>query len=102
MSSITIELPDEIAQRLQDGGWRDLPRHVLESVALESYRQEKLTSGQSGSILGMSYWEKEAFLKRHNAYLHYDIQDLQEDMETNQRLRERRGKEEWETLSEAL
>jgi hypothetical protein len=102
MSSITIELPDQIAQRLQDSGWHDLPRHVLESVALESYRQEKLTSSQSGSILGMSFWEKEVFLKKHDAYLHYDVNDFLQDMETNKLSMEKREKEKQEKPGEAL
>ena len=40
---ITIELPEDIAERLEST-WKDLPRAALESLALEAYRSRALTA----------------------------------------------------------
>jgi predicted HTH domain antitoxin len=90
MSSITVEVPDQIVQQLESEGWQDLPRRALEAIALEAYRQEILSSGQVGKMLGMSFTEKEAFLKEHEAYLHYGLHELEQDAETLRRLREKK------------
>ena len=77
--SIVIELPPQIEQHLATS-WRELPRKALEAV--EGYRQEVLTRGQVGEMLGMSFWETEAFLKEHAAYLHFDQEDYESDGQT--------------------
>ena len=40
---VAIRLPDTRVKRLQEQ-WGDLPRHVLESVALQGYRERILTT----------------------------------------------------------
>lgn len=89
---ITIELPDEYAQRLE----RDLPnlsRRVLEALVAEAYKAEHFTSSEVGKILGLSRFEVDAFLKQHEAYLHYSIEDFNQDLETLQQLRERQSRQ---------
>ena len=41
MTNIIVQLPEDIAQRLESR-WKDLPRAALESLALEAYRSELL------------------------------------------------------------
>jgi len=84
MSTITIELPDIVQQSLAEK--QELSRFVLEAIALEGYRQEALSRGQVGAMLGMNFGATEAFLKERNAYLHYDMQDFEQDMATSRRL----------------
>lgn len=75
---IAVELPEDIAKRLQDA-WRDVSRGTLEAIAVEGYRDGTLTRDQVGRLLGLSFWETEAFLKRRHAYLAYTEEDLEDD-----------------------
>jgi predicted HTH domain antitoxin len=84
--AITINLPPEIEQQLEAEWNGDLPRKVLEAIAVEGYRQGALSRGQVGELLGMNFWETEAFLKERNAYLHYSMEDLEKDRATLERL----------------
>ncbi|HBY61769.1 MAG TPA: hypothetical protein DEH78_18250 [Solibacterales bacterium] len=76
--NVAIELPEDIAQLLQ-ASWKDMPRGALEAIALEGYRTQALTRGQVGRLLGLDFWETEAFLKERQAYLQYDDSDLDRD-----------------------
>jgi hypothetical protein len=75
---IAVELPEDIAKRLQDG-WTDLSRGALEAIASEGYRDGTLTRDQVGRLLGLSFWDTEAFLKQRQAYLAYTEADLEQD-----------------------
>jgi predicted HTH domain antitoxin len=86
---ITIEVPDELAERLLGNEHSPLSRQVLEVLAVEAYKADRLTSAEVGRILGLSRWEVDAFLKQHQAYLHYDETDLEQDIETLSQLRNR-------------
>lgn len=76
--NVAVELPDDIAQQLETA-WQDMPRRVLEAVAVEGYRSGALTRGQVQRLLHLSWWETEAFLKERQAYLPYDEADLEQD-----------------------
>ncbi len=56
-----------------------MPRRVLEAVALEGDRAAKLSRGQVSALLGLSFDQTEEFLSRHQAYLHYSLEDLDAD-----------------------
>jgi hypothetical protein len=43
------------------------------------YRDSTLGREQVGRVLGLSFWEAEAFVKQRQAYLAYDERDLQQD-----------------------
>ena len=83
--NVAIELPDDIAQQLETE-WRDVPRRVLEAVAVEGYRSGALTRGQVQRMLNLSWWETETFLKERQAYLRYDEADLAQDRAALDRL----------------
>jgi hypothetical protein len=78
MTRIAVELPDDIAKRLQSA-WSDVSRGTLEAVALEGYRNAALTRDQVGRLLGLSFWDTEAFLKKRQACLAYTEEDLEQD-----------------------
>ncbi len=84
MSTVTIELPDRIREKLQER--QELSRFVLEAVAVEGYRREALSQRQVGELLGLNFWETESFLKSREAYLHYTIEDLDEDLQALERV----------------
>ncbi len=74
---ITLKLPDEIARNL--GQAAEMPRRILEAVVLQRYLAEEISLGRLTELLGMSRWDTEAFLDRHNARLPYTRRMLEED-----------------------
>jgi predicted HTH domain antitoxin len=85
MSRLAVELPDDIARQLETE-WHDVPRRMLEAIAVEGYRSGILSQGQVRRILNLSWHETEAFLKARQAYLRYDESDLEHDVATLDRL----------------
>ena len=83
---LTIDLPDELSAALGASG-EDLTRAALEAIALEAYRERKLTTAQLRRLLGFeSRYELDGFLKQHEVWLEYTWQDLEQDRETHRRL----------------
>jgi hypothetical protein len=85
MTRIAVDLPEDIAKQLEST-WRDLSRGTLEAVVLEGYRDGTLSREQVGRVLGLSFWQTEAFLKERQAYLPYNEQDLEQDRRDLDRL----------------
>jgi len=83
---VVVELPDAVAKQL--GPDARLQRRVLEAVALEGYREGRLTSGQVAELLGLSRWEAEDLLDAHGARARYSLEMLEEDRRTMARLLE--------------
>ena len=87
MMQIAITLPDPVAEQLRDWSGQDLPRHILEMVALEGYRSGALSAYQTQQMLG---YETEddlfGFFKRHGVPLRYTLDHLRRDRETHERL----------------
>jgi len=54
-------------------------RHVMEDAAIESYRAGRLSHRQVGELLGLDYWETEAFFKQRAVPLNYSADDLEAD-----------------------
>ena len=80
---IVVKLPDDVAEKLQINGG-DISRQILESIALEGYRSERLTGTQVMRILGFeSRMELDAFLKAHEVYLDYTLEDIERDAEAS-------------------
>lgn len=82
---VDVHLPEDIARQLERE-WRDVPRRVLEAIAVEGYRSGALSRAQVGDLLGLSFWETEAFLKERQAYLAYRTEDFEEDRATLKRI----------------
>jgi predicted HTH domain antitoxin len=77
---ITIEIPDDLAHQLETT-LGNLPRHALESFIVEAYRQKSLSAAEVQRILGLpTHLSTDAFLKQHNAPLHYTEADLDQDL----------------------
>ncbi len=63
---------------------------ALELLAVDGYREARLSQRQVGEMLGLNFWETEAFFKEHEAYLQYDISDFNRDREALQHLEQQK------------
>ena len=78
---ITVDLPDDVAQRPDPG------REALEALAIEGYRSGALTHYEASQLLHVSRLEFDALLKSRKVDDHaYDVEDLEQDLETLERL----------------
>ncbi len=78
---VTIELPDDLGRQLALE-WKDLPR-----AALEGYRAHKLSTEQLRRLLGFeTRYELDGFLKRHEVWLEYSLEDFEREGEISARL----------------
>jgi len=81
---ITIDLPDDLVKHFHHAL---LAHEILVALVVQAYQTEKITRAEIGRILGLSSrWDVDAFLKQHNADLHYDDADLEHDRETLRQL----------------
>jgi predicted HTH domain antitoxin len=86
MQQLSLSLPEELSTALgePDG---DLGRAAFEAIALEAYREHKLSTAQLRRVLGFeTRMEVDGFLKRHGVELEYTTEDLQRDREAHSRL----------------
>lgn len=84
---VQIAIPDEIVSYLQEHWGDEFDRRVLESVALEAYRERVIGEGQLQRWLGFATrMQAHAFLKEHGIPLNYTLEDLERDRQTLQRL----------------
>ena len=78
---VTLKLPDQVARQ-----WGETPdavgRHVMEDAAIEGYGAGRLSQRQVGEMLGLDYWQAEAFLKGRGVPLNYSAADLEADRAT--------------------
>jgi hypothetical protein len=76
---VTIQVPEEIAQHLREKSGKHIPCHVLESVALECFRERILGESQLRQLLGFeTRFEIDAFLKQHEVRF-YTLEDREHD-----------------------
>ncbi len=81
---VTIEVPEAVGRLL--GTPAERPRRVRDAVVAEAYRDGALTRGQVGEILGMDFYETEAWLRRKQLPCGYDVDDLAQDRQALARL----------------
>jgi len=78
---ITIDLPQDIEQRLQTH-LDTLSRHALEAIAVEAYKSRLITTAEVQRMLQLpSHLAADAFLKQHEAYIPYTLEDIQQDIQ---------------------
>ena len=84
--NVTIELPDDLVQRLGARG-ADLPRHVLETLGIEEYKKGHLTTEELRRLLGFhTRMALDGFLKENGIFVDYTMADLEEEREDLRRL----------------
>jgi len=83
---LSLDLPDELSAALAPAG-QDLPRAAFKAIALEAYREHKLSTAQLRRMLGyQTRMEVDGFLKEHGVELEYTLEDLERDREAHRRL----------------
>ena len=65
MPSISFQLPDDVEQQLRRE-LGDVAAAAKEAPLVELYRQGRLSHGKLAECLGISRYETDAVLKRHN------------------------------------
>jgi hypothetical protein len=77
--TITVQLPDAVVSLLFASG-QEPTQAVLEAIALEGYRADRLTESDVRQLLGFeTRMEVHEFLKKHGAFMHYTLEDLEHD-----------------------
>lgn len=88
----TVTLPDDLAAPLLPDG-QEPASTALDALALEAYRQRRITGYQLRTLLGIaSRYDLDGFLKRHQVYA-YTIEDFDHDLDTIRVLNEQRKPE---------
>lgn len=59
---------------------------LLQELVLVLFQRERLTLGKASRILGITQLEFQALLASRNLYVHYDVEDLHEDVKNLQEL----------------
>jgi hypothetical protein len=77
--NLTVELPDAIAHQLRLDG-PDAPARARELFALQGYESGDLSRRQVGDLLGLSFFETEAFLKAHGGQIPLTPEDVYRDV----------------------
>src|SRR5580658_1336657 len=84
--NLTVEIPDDVAQRLSAVGG-DLSRRALEALVAEEYKQGHLTKPDLRRLLGLETSDQiDGFLKAHDVWIDYTLQDLERERASLQRL----------------
>jgi hypothetical protein len=76
----TVHIPDDIAERLGDAVSENLSRRALEALLAEEYRLGHLHKPDLRRLLGFeTSYEIDGFLKAHNVYDDYSIEDFERE-----------------------
>ncbi len=82
---LTVRIPDDLACRMGASG--DLSRRALEALAAEEYKHGRLTKPELRRLLGFETGhEIDGFLKAHDVFEDYTLEDLEREREGLRRL----------------
>lgn len=82
---VTVQIPDDIADRFAAEG--DLSRRALEPLAAEEYKPGRLAKPDLQRLLGIeTSYDLDGFLKAHDVWIEYKVEDYQREQETLRRL----------------
>ena len=67
--NVTVQIPDDLAERLTAAGG-DLSRRALEAFAAEEYPRDRLTKPELQRVLGIeTSFQLDEFLKAHDVWI---------------------------------
>lgn len=78
---MTIEIPDKI---LQGTGIR--VEDLMLRIAIELFKEEKLTLGQASRLAGLHQMQFQQELAKRQIPIHYGVAEFEEDMRTLEKL----------------
>ena len=80
---LTVHIPDDIAERLGEGANEGLSRRALEALLADEYRLGRLDKPDLRRLLGFeTSYEIDGFLKAHNIFEDYAMEDFERERET--------------------
>jgi hypothetical protein len=83
---LTVQIPDELATRMSASGG-DLSRRALEALALEEFKNDRITKPELRRLLGFgTSYRLDAFLKSHGVYEDYSMEDFEQDRDALKQL----------------
>ena len=86
--TITLEIPEALANQLGADSPKELSRQALEALVLHAYRTDRIGGPQAAEVLGFSRMRWEQFLEDHHVLENaYTVEDLELDVATLRRLR---------------
>jgi len=71
-----IRFPNEVVELLE----KSIEWSVVELVAIGLYREGKITLRQAADLVGINTREILKVLEKHDAYINYGIEELEEDI----------------------
>ena len=78
----TLNLPNEASQTLERAFGGNLDRVALEALAIEGYREAKLTAGEVARVLGLeTSLAAQRWLAERGVETNYSLDDLSADRE---------------------
>jgi len=77
---ITVNIPDEVASRLLHEA-TEPARALLESAAAEAYREGRMTGYELRTLLGLTRYDLDGFLKARGIWIEYTPEQLDADTE---------------------
>jgi hypothetical protein len=78
---LTVQIPDDLAQRLIIATGGDLSRRALEAWAADEYRNGQLNKPDLRRLLGFETgYEIDGFLKAHDVYEDCTVQDIDNEV----------------------
>jgi predicted HTH domain antitoxin len=78
-------LPGDVA-RQYGAAPEQVARHLLEQAAIEGYRSGELSRGQVAQMLRLDWEETEEFLAVHQCNRHYDLEEMEHDRKTIEKI----------------
>jgi predicted HTH domain antitoxin len=81
MTAISVDFPRDLIHILKVRD-RELPRVLREMVAVELYKDGRISLGKAAEIAGVSKWEMFEILASKKIPLRYGVDDLKEDLKT--------------------
>lgn len=78
---MSVVISDEI---LQASGFSE--EELLQEIVLMLYLKKRISIGKASNLLKMNLIEFQHLLDRQNMEIHYDLEDLREDVSTLKRL----------------
>lgn len=84
---VTVEIPDRIAQQIDETEGQ-LSRRLLELIVADAYSSGKINTAEVRQMLQLpTRLAAHAFLKDMGVYLNYDRTELERDLQTLKELR---------------
>ena len=85
MEEITVKVPRDLVRILKVRD-EEVPKLVKLYLAIELYREGKVSLGKAAEIAEVSKWEMMEILASKGIPLQYDVKDLEEDIKTLEEL----------------